>query len=200
MAWAAYAIGAGSPGPSTLLIASTSLGRGRRAGLAVACGVLAGSVLWGFLAIAGFAAALAAYAWLAQVLRVAGGIFLIYLAIRAAWGAWRGDEPTQPGKAADSGAAGDFRRGAALHLGNAKAIFVWLAVVALGMPADAPHWYPFVIVLSCGALGIGIFGGYALIFATRRAQVAYRASRRLFDGVSAAIFAAFGVALLLQRT
>ena len=200
MAWVAYAIGAGSPGPSTLLIASTSVGRGGRAGLAVASGILAGSLFWGIMATAGFSAALSAYSWLAQVLRVAGGVFLIYLALRAARAAWRRDQLVQPELAADRSLIADFGRGAALHLSNAKAIFVWLAVVGVGTPADAPHWYPLVILLSCGALGTGIFGGYVLVFATERAQVAYRSSKRLFDGVAAAIFGAFGVALLLRRT
>ncbi|MGC9369731.1 MAG: LysE family translocator [Paracoccaceae bacterium] len=199
LAWAAYAIGAGSPGPSTLLIASTSADRGRRAGGAVAAGILAGSLFWGILATAGFAAALSAYAWLAQVLRVAGGIFLIYLAVRAAQAAWRGDRLARPGATSGRGLAADFGRGAALHLGNAKAVFVWLAVVGIGVPHDAPGWFPFVIVLSCGALGMGIFGGYALLFATKRVQLAYNASKRFFDAMSAATFGAFGFALLLRR-
>lgn len=42
-----YVIGTASPGPGNLAIANTSLNYGRTPGLALAAGVISGSLCWG---------------------------------------------------------------------------------------------------------------------------------------------------------
>lgn len=58
----AYVIAAGSPGPSTLRIMGVAMNQGRQAGLALAAGVISGSLFWGLSAATGVSAFLARYA------------------------------------------------------------------------------------------------------------------------------------------
>ena len=80
----AYVIAAGSPGPSTLRIMGVAMNHGRQAGLALAAGVISGSLFWGLSAATGVSALLARYAEALIVLKVFGGLYLLYLAVRAA--------------------------------------------------------------------------------------------------------------------
>ena len=53
---AGWALAGGSPGPATLAISGTAMGQGRRAGLTIASGIVAGSASWGIAAALGVAA------------------------------------------------------------------------------------------------------------------------------------------------
>jgi len=75
----AYVIAAGSPGPSTLRIMGVAMNHGRRAGLTLAAGVITGSLFWGLSAATGVSALLARYAEALIVLKVVGGLYLLYL-------------------------------------------------------------------------------------------------------------------------
>ena len=79
----AYVIAAGSPGPSTLRIMGVAMNHGRRSGLALAAGVISGSLFWGFSAATGVSALLARYAEALIILKILGGLYLLYLAMRA---------------------------------------------------------------------------------------------------------------------
>lgn len=199
LAWLAYVVGAASPGPATLLIATTSMQRGRPLGLATAFGVLSGSLFWGILAGLGFAAVLSAAGWLAEALRIAGGCYLLYLGFKSARAAWLNEPVAALDAAADGFRRQAYARGLLVHLTNPKAIFAWLATVSIGMPLDAPAWFAFVVVATSWTIGIGIFGGYALLFATPRAQAAYRSTKRGIDATAAAVFGTAGMTLLLRR-
>ncbi len=198
LAWTAYAVGVATPGPATILIANTSMAHGRRNGLAVAFGVMVGSCLWGTLAATGLAVVLTTYGWLAGTFRIAAGLYLLYLAFGAGRKAIS-NAPLLTAPAAGRRLSGDFRRGLLLHLTNPKAVFVWLATISLGMPVGAPAGQAFLVVSTCVLLGVLIVAGYAVLFATPRAQGAYRRAKRWIEGTTALIFGAAGIALLAKR-
>src|ERR1700761_9327090 len=83
---AAISIGAMSPGPSFVMVLRLSVAMSRRAGLAAALGMGVGGMIFGALALFGLQALIAKVSWLYLVLRIAGGIYLVYLASRI----WRG--------------------------------------------------------------------------------------------------------------
>ncbi|MGE0240168.1 MAG: LysE family translocator [Parvibaculaceae bacterium] len=86
----AVLIGAISPGPSFVMVLRTAIALSRRDGLAAALGMGLGGALFGTLALVGLTALLAQVEWLYMVLKLAGGAYLIHLAIRI----WRGaDQP-----------------------------------------------------------------------------------------------------------
>ena len=56
------------------------------------------------------------------------------------------------------------------------------------------------ILAGCGALGLMVFLGYALVFSTAGMGRAYRRARRWIEGALALIFGSAGLGLLLART
>lgn len=114
-----------TPGPAAVAISARALASGLRPAFAFHVGVVAGDTVLMLLAIFGLAAvAQAMGSWFA-VVRIAGGLYLIWLGIRL----WRA-EPQPPGIEA-APAAGAFRRNAldgfVLTLGNPKAIVFYAA-------------------------------------------------------------------------
>jgi threonine efflux protein len=83
LVWAAYIVAAGSPGPSTMRIVGVAMRQGRQAGLAMYVGAVTGSIFWGLMAATGISALLTQYAHALILLKIFGGLYLIYLAVEA---------------------------------------------------------------------------------------------------------------------
>jgi threonine efflux protein len=202
LVYATYFIAAASPGPSNLAIMGVAMGQGRVQALALAMGVVTGAMFWAILAATGLSAVLATYASALLVIKVAGGIYLLYLAFKSARSALT---PTQPRVAVPVAAASGpssatlFRRGVFLHLSNPKAVLVWIAVMSLGLHVSASIWSVAMILAGCAIIGVTVFGGYALVFSTPPMVLAYRKARRGIEGVLAVFFGVAGFKLLTAR-
>lgn len=200
--YTAYVIAAGSPGPSNLRIMGVAMNHGRKAGLALATGVISGSLIWGISAATGVSALLARYAEALIVLKIFGGVYLLYLAVRAARSAMTPDAATSPMPAHTDAAPSSailYRQGFIMHLTNPKAVLAWIALVTLGLGPDA-SWHDVATILAgCAVLSITIFGGYALVFSTAPMVRVYRRARRGIEGVLAAFFGFAGLRLLFSR-
>lgn len=198
----AYIIAAASPGPSNLRIMGVAMNHGRKAGVALAAGVISGSLIWGISAATGVSALLARYAEALFVLKIFGGLYLLYLSVRAARSAMTPDAATSSMNARTDTAPSSatlYRHGLFMHLANPKAILGWIALVTLGLGSDA-SWHDVVTILAgCAVLSVTIFGGYALVFSTPPMVRAYRRVRRGIEGVLAAFFGFAGLRLLFSR-
>ena len=201
LVFAAYTIAAGSPGPSTMRIMGVAMHQGRQAALAFAAGVVTGSIFWGLMAATGVSALLTRYAQTLIVLKILGGLYLLFLAFKAGRAALTSDEAaarSTPNEAAPSCLA-LYRRGLLLHLSNPKAILAWIALLTLGLGSNAAPQSVVVILGGCFVLSITIFCGYALVFSTAPMVRLYRRARRWIEGVLAGFFAFAGLRLLLSR-
>jgi threonine efflux protein len=198
-AYAAYVIAVLSPGPAVFAIISTSMTQGRKAGLLMALGIYAGSATWASAAVLGLAAILHTYAVALEVLRVLGGLYLLYLAYKAFRAAAQAEVPAANLRRENYSANALLTRGYLLHLTNPKAIFGWLAIITLGMPAGAPASVAVVIVGGCLLLGITCFTGYAVLFSTGRAVTIYASMRRWIEGTMSAFYCLAGVKLLTSK-
>jgi threonine efflux protein len=200
MVYAAYILATASPGPSNMTIMATSVEHGRRAGLALAAGVLAGSFTWAILAAFGVASLIAAYASLLIGIKAVGGGYLIYLGLRFGRSAFR------PGdlQLVDSGTRTVrlwrlFARGYLLHLTNPKAILSWTAIIVLGMKPETPPEMVGAVLVGCLCLGFLVFGSYAVLFSSRTAFGMYSKIRRGAEAVLAGFFVFAGFKLLTQK-
>jgi threonine/homoserine/homoserine lactone efflux protein len=197
-AYIVYLVAVLSPGPATMAIASASLGEGRRHGLTIAAGIFCGSMTWAMAASLGLAAILSQYAQSLVLIRILGGLYLLYLAWRAFRSASSNIDPLSVSKPAKS-LRRTFLMGYAIHLTNPKAIFGWLATISLGLPANATPAAVAIVVCGCLATGFTVFMGYALLFSTTGALRIYQAARRYIDGTLAVLFTFAGVRLLTFR-
>lgn len=192
----AYAVGTASPGPSNLAILSIAATQGRRAALCFAAGVMSGSCFWAVLATFGLSAALSLYSGLLDAVRVCGGLYLLWLACKAGHAALHPSRQTSQAEASASRWHTLYLRGVLLHLTNPKAIMVWLSVIALAAPGHGGLHALFGVTGACLAIGVTVFGTYAVLFSSAPARRAYARARRILDGCLACAFAYAGLRLL----
>lgn len=194
-----YIVATASPGPSNMAIMGVAMSRGRLPALSLAAGVVTGSMFWATLAATGLSAILATYANLLTIIRIVGGLYLLYLAWKAAKSAMAArPDPSVASNSATGMAL--YRRGLFLHLSNPKAIMAWIAIMSLGLQPGAPGGLLPMILLGCVSLGIAIFCGYALVFSTPPMVRAYGRARRPIEGAVAIFFAYAGMRLIFSRT
>jgi threonine/homoserine/homoserine lactone efflux protein len=195
MVYAVYIVGTASPGPSNMTIMAVAMQHGRRSALTLAAGVMTGSLSWAALAATGLSAVLATYAEALLVIKICGGLYLLYLALKSGRAALH---PARHG-AVIAPSAALYRRGLLMHLTNPKAIMSWLAVMSLGLQPDSPAFILPAILAGCATLGILIFGGYAVLFSTAPMVRVYTRLRRWIEGSLAVLFGYAGLRLLLSR-
>lgn len=195
----AWLIGGGSPGPATLALASTGMARGRTAALALAFGILVGSGAWAVAAAAGFSAAMVANAWLADILRIIGATYILWLAFKSIRSAMRPGAATM-GAALPAEPRKAFLGGLMLHITNPKAILSWGAVYAVAVPPGSSVGQLAAMGLFLFSGSIIVFVGYALIFSTETAMRRYISLRRWFEAAFGVLFGGAAIAILSART
>jgi threonine/homoserine/homoserine lactone efflux protein len=198
LAYTAFAVGVASPGPSVLAVMGTAMTQGRARALALAAGVVCGSLCWGLSAAFGLAALMERWSGALAVVKMIGGLYLLWMAWQAARKV-RGAAGAIAATPVLEGYARTCGRGLAMHLTNPKSIVVWLSVVSLALPAGARQADALAFVISCAAISASIFCCYALAFSTDAARRAYRAGERWVNTVLAGVFAYAGVRMLLAR-
>lgn len=193
----AYLVATISPGPAVLAIMGVSARHGRVAGLQLASGVVCGSLFWGLCAAFGLATVMAQFAGFFTVLKVGGGLYLLWLAFKGFRSALSKAEDLHANTV--SGDRNFELQGLAIHLTNPKAVLAWVAILAIGVQQDAPAWQALVMFGSCALLGIFVFLGYALVFSTDRARAIYARARRFFEFLFGCVFGTAGLMLITDR-
>ncbi|WP_414901794.1 LysE family translocator [Rhizobium cremeum] len=199
LVYVTYMIAVASPGPSNMAIMGVAMNQGRTSAVALALGVLTGSMFWATLAATGISTILARYAEALFAIKIAGGIYLLYLTYKSAKSALSPDEPRMMSDATAQWTT-LYRKGLLLHLTNPKSILGWIAIMSLGLRPDAPAYTLAAIVGGCAVIGFSVFIGYALMFSTTLMGRAYRKSRRWIEGTLAMVFGFAGIRLLLSKT
>ncbi|MBN9669757.1 LysE family translocator [Roseibium aggregatum] len=173
-----FSVGFVSIGPNILSIIGTSMERGRRSGVKLALGIGCGSGVWAVLTVSGLTALIAAYAHAITVLKVFGALYLLWLAVRAFRSAARSgtDVSARPAKGHNL-----LLQGFAIQMTNPKAALHWVAIVGIGLGADAPAWAGAVLVAACTVVSILGHVLYAVTFSTQPVIGFYRRGRRWID-------------------
>jgi threonine efflux protein len=200
LVYSAFALAVGSPGPSTLAIMAASMERGRGTGVTLALGVTAGSFTWGLLATAGVSTLLAAHAGALYFIKIAGGVYLLFLAWKSARSAMRRDGVRAVSKfVGPQNLTRIFVRGYLMHLTNPKAILGWIAIMALGLRPDAPSTIILAMLFGCLSISLVFNCGYAVLFSTEPMVLGYRKIRRWAEAGLAGFFAFAGFKLLTSK-
>lgn len=199
MVYMAYVIATASPGPSNMAIMGMAMSQGRGSALLLAFGVITGSLFWAVMAATGISAILATYANALFVIKIAGGLYLLYLAYKAVKSALSAKMPSSVVARLPANKWQIYRRGLLLHLTNPKAVLAWIAIMSLGLRPDSPTTTLLAIVLGCAMLSVVVFGGYAIVFSTAPMIRSYLKARRWIEGVLAIAFGYAGIRLLLAK-
>ncbi|SAK64104.1 lysine exporter protein LysE/YggA [Caballeronia arationis] len=192
----ALLLGAMIPGPSFVLVARNAISLSRRDGLATALGMGVGGIFFGGIALAGLYTLLLAVEWLYVALKIAGGLYLIYIASKI----WRG--ASQP-LSVDEGTRADARItrksfwvGLTTQLSNPKTAIWYGSIFAALLPQHPPFWCYIVLPPLVFCIEAGWYTIVALGFSSRRPREIYLRARRWVDRIAACAIAALGLRLI----
>ncbi|MFD1746282.1 LysE family translocator [Rhizobium helianthi] len=196
-AYTVYIVAVITPGPANLAIMGTAMNEGRQRAIIMALGIFTGSFTWATAAALGLAAVLTRYGEVLQILKVVGGLYMLYLAFKAAKSLGRRFSGTElQTNTGEKKLSRTYLTGYAIHLTNPKAIFGWLATISLGLPPGASAGSVALVVCGCLLTGFTVFMSYAFLFSTERAVSLYRSARRPLDALMALFFGAAGVKMI----
>ncbi len=191
----AIALGAMSPGPSFVLVARTSVARSRADGLAMALAMGVGGVLFAVLALAGVHVVLSTVPVLYGVLKVLGGIYLVYLA----WMLWRhAARPIELEKAL-TGSRRSFWLGLATQVSNPKTAVVYASVFVSLLPKEMPLWAMLVLPVLIFCIEAGWYSIVALALSSPAPAAAYLRWKRWIDRAAGGVMGLLGVKLTFMR-
>lgn len=200
LAYSAFMLGISSPGPNVMAIIGTSMSVGRQSGIALALGVATGSVTWAMLTALGLAAVLSTYASALIVIKIAGGLYLLWLAYKAFRSAASShDLEVRQLDGTPRSPFGYALRGYIIQMTNPKAALSWIAIISLGLQPGSPLWVAGVIVAGTFVLSIVIHVLYAIAFSTPLMVSIYAKARRYIQASLGAFFTVAGLKLLSSR-
>ena len=185
-----------APGPGTMATVGRGLAQGFAGTLAFILGIVAGDLVYLFLAVLGLAAVASQFGEVLVVVRWLGAVYLVYLGIKA----WRAPaKPIDDVTVEGGSAARDFLGGLALTLGNPKVVLIYTALlpsfVDLGS-LGAPDVFVVAVIVS-GVL-FGVMAGYAFLAA--RARRLFRSGRavRWLNRASGGVLVGVGAAIVVK--
>lgn len=188
----AYFVVTVSPGPANIAVATISMSNGRRVGILFGVGLSVGLAFWGLVAATGLGAVLSASADVLFVLKLLGGMYLLWLAWQSGRSAFK---PTHMSAPTCSDGRW-FWRGLMLNLSNPKAVVAWIAALSMGLTGSADAGFLIVTTALCMFLGVLNYVGHALAFSLSGLVRAYKNARHYVDGCVAGLFAIAGFSLI----
>jgi threonine/homoserine/homoserine lactone efflux protein len=192
----AQALLAMSPGPATVLTMQTAASRGVKAGLRVALGLTLGVLAWALAALVGLSLLFEMAPWLQTGLRVAGGLFLVWIGISL----WRGARRPMPEPGAAAPGFAGVRVGITTNLANPKALAYFAAVFTGILPPDPNVADGLAILALIFVVELGWSSTVAAIFSRRGPRAAYARAKLWADRAFGVVIGTLGLRLLLDRS
>jgi threonine/homoserine/homoserine lactone efflux protein len=193
-----------SPGPDFVVTVTRAAGS-RRAGLAAAAGIVAGTAIWASVSAAGAGMVLARYRWAAETVRLAGAAYLAWLGLRMILDSRRAlpdalsDAGPDAGRDADRRSGAAWRAGLLADLGNPKAAVFWTGLFAAVLPAAAPVPVRASAVLVAVAVAAAWYAAVACAFSLAAISRRYRQAKKWIDRVTGGVLAGLAVRLATER-
>ena len=195
---AVWAVTVLSPGPNFFVTVLTASRQSPRLGVLVSAGIALGTTIWATASLLGLALLFQSAAWLYQALKLAGGLYLVYLGLRTILAARSQAEPgRQP--AAPLTARGAVLRGLVVDLSNPKAAIFFASLFAVAVPPDSPLWFKALVVALVVAMAGGWYAAVACLIKLRPIAAALERTQKAVAYVTGAVFVALGLRLATER-
>ena len=184
-----------SPGQSFLFIARTAVAAGRGPALAATLGMALGAAVWAVAAMLGMAVVLQQAAWAYMLLKLAGGLYLLYL------GAMLWLHAADPMEIGDSGARrtplmAALRRGFLVQIANPKVVVFFGSIFFALLPAQAPPWAMVAAVVIVFVNEASWFTTVSLLLSAPRARGAFLRFKTALDRTMAGALGLIGARLI----
>ncbi|MBY5546087.1 LysE family transporter [Rhizobium leguminosarum] len=180
-----------SPGPSFLITAQTAAARSRSDGVKVALGLGSGSLLWALAALLGLNMLFHALPTLFFVMKVAGALFILWVAFQIFRHA------SEPLVIEDrDGAANPFLKGLLTQLSNPKVAVFFGSIFVSMLPAEAPLWMTIALFAIVFLNEFSWYSIVAILFGSGRIRTFYIGMKSWIDRITGLFLGALGLRLL----
>ena len=192
----ALLVAAISPGPSFVLVAKFAIGASRNDGVAASIGMGVGGVMLSILALTGLHAVLTNVPMLFVILKVMGGLYLVYLAVQI----WRGANQTLKIEVDNSKTQNTFKKpfliALVTQLSNPKAAVTYGVIFAALLPVDFNNIIFFILPPLVFIVEAGWYLLVTFILSSESPRAAYLRSKSLFDRIAGSVMAGLGIKLV----
>jgi threonine/homoserine/homoserine lactone efflux protein len=184
-------MGAVSPGPAVLMSARTGVTEGMRTGFFLAMGIGLGAVFWATLALSGLAVLFEIAPTLLWAFKIAGGLYLVWMAI----GMWRHAPDPLPDTAGSPprSAWSAFRLGLFTQLSNPKPAVLLSAIFIGTVPPGTSLWTLLALLAYLFTVETTWNTVVARIFSFQTTRRAYTGAKTIIDRSFGGLLALLGV-------
>jgi len=197
MIWAVACV---TPGPNTLLVIRYCLTAPRRVAAYAALGTVTGTLCWGLAGWLGINALFQAAPFAYLALKIAGGLYLVWLGIRVFADALKARRAVDlisekieiPVRAA-------YRMGLATNLANPKSALFVASLFAVTMPAGTPFHYGLAAITVMVSVSALYYLCLVSLITHPKVAAGYLKAKRKIDLGVATVFVGFGTKLLLSQ-
>jgi threonine efflux protein len=181
-----------SPGPSFLITARTSAAQSRTDGIKVALGLGAGTVVWSSAALLGLNAVFHAVPALFVGMKIAGALFLLYIA----WMIFT--HAADPLKIEGAGARlpNPFLKGFLTQISNPKVAVFFGSVFIAMLPSQVPLWMTVTLIAIVSFNEVAWYSIVALFFGSGPVRNFYLKAKVWVERVTGLFLGALGLRLL----
>ena len=168
--------------------------RGTAAGLLTSLGVSVGLALYATLGLLGLSALMIQFHWLAWLIRVAGGAYLIYLGIKLLMA-----KPTTLDVGQESARKGSaFLFGLGVTLTNPKAIVLFASVFATAVTPQTPGWLMALMVGLVFASSLSWYTIVSLFMSSAPVVRSFGKAQHWIERIAGGCFVLIGGRILLD--
>ncbi|MTH47602.1 threonine export protein RhtC [Intestinirhabdus alba] len=189
-----------SPGPDFFFVSQTAVSRSRKEAMLGVLGITCGVMVWSGVALLGLNLIVEKMAWLHTIIMVGGGMYLCWLGYQMLRGALKKRAVGDPAPQVELAQGGrSFIKGLLTNLANPKAIVYFGSVFSLFVGDSvgaAARWGIFVLI---AVETFAWFTVVASLFALPKIRLGYQRLAKWIDGFAGALFAGFGIHLIVSR-
>ncbi|MDB6179428.1 LysE family translocator [Paracoccus sp. Z330] len=183
-----------SPGPAIIAVSQSAFAMGRRRALPYGWGLATGASLWCLTALLGLTVIFRILPWTFMAMKVLGGLYLIWIAIRM----WRGARDPLPDPA-EAQMGMTFWGGIALNLSNPKPALFYSAVLLSIFPTTLSFADKGLIYTTALSLEMGFYTAMACLMALPLLRRRYYAAKFWIDVIAACAIGMLGLSLILRQ-
>lgn len=186
-----------SPGPNFIIVSRMAASGSRNGALGLVLGIAIGSQIYAIITLAGVSVLLQQIGWLARLVQILGGLFLIFLGWRGISAKHRSLEigtDTQ-----QTSPLQGLRIGLMVAFTNFKAIAFFIGLFAAAVPVNSALWVKLCILLVLMTLQLSWYGCVAVLLSQARPRAIYARFRVGFERVTGSFLALYGAKMILNR-
>lgn len=179
-----------SPGPALLVALRTTLGEGRRAGIALGLGLGVMAAMWTLAALLGFEVVFQVFPWAYAAAKSIGAAYLIFIAYKM----WRGAR--NPIESSTASGRHAFVQGLLINILNPKSVLFAAAVLIVVFPRDMSAAENALIVGNHMLVEFAFYTTLAFAMSSASIGARYLKAKVCLDRTASLILGALGIRLL----